>query len=203
MSPCYYTAAAEKWPAIVAAIQAQHAAGRAVLAGTRTLAESECLAGLLTEAGIPHQVLNARQDAGEAELVARAGETGRVTVATNMAGRGTDIRLTPEVTACGGLHVIVCEHNDSRRVDRQLTGRCARHGEPGSYQVFGALDDACFRDIAGAMLLRCGLRLPRLRRVAATLTQYLLERRQRRARAMLLKADLARDELTAFAGNAE
>ena len=90
-------------------------------------------------------VLNARQDREEAEIVAEAGQAGRITVATNMAGRGTDIRLHPAVSEAGGLHVILTEYHESRRIDRQLFGRCARQGDPGSYESIVALDDELFR----------------------------------------------------------
>jgi preprotein translocase subunit SecA len=96
---------------------------------------------LLNERGIEHQVLNAHHVEIEAEIVAKAGELGKVTVATNMAGRGTDIKLQPEVAALGGLHVICSEIHDSARIDRQLVGRCGRQGDPGSVRQYLSLDD--------------------------------------------------------------
>ena len=96
-------------------------------------------------------MLNARQDSEEAEIVARAGEPRRVTVATNMAGRGTDIKLAPEITALGGLHVILTEFHESARIDRQLFGRCARQGDAGSHEAIVSLEDDLFRRHAGAM----------------------------------------------------
>jgi preprotein translocase subunit SecA len=95
----------------------------------------------LAERGIEHQVLNAHHVEAEAEIVADAGAGGKVTVSTNMAGRGTDIRLSEEVTALGGLHVICTEMHDAARIDRQLSGRCARQGDPGTFRQFLALDD--------------------------------------------------------------
>ncbi len=132
---------AAKWAAIVQEVQEVLAAGRAVLIGTRSVDKSERLAAHLQQAGIPHEVLNARRLAQEAEIVAGAGQAGRVTVATNMAGRGTDIMLSEEVRARGGLHVICTELHESRRIDRQLVGRCGRQGDPGTYRQYLALDD--------------------------------------------------------------
>jgi preprotein translocase subunit SecA len=102
---------------------------------------SEKLSALLTEAGLAHRLLNARQDKEEAEIVSQAGQPGRITVATNMAGRGTDIKLPPDSLAAGGLHVIATELHESGRVDRQLFGRCARQGDPGSCDVFASYED--------------------------------------------------------------
>ncbi|GAA4422737.1 preprotein translocase subunit SecA [Bremerella cremea] len=132
-----------KWTAIVDEIRDVHTKGRPVLVGTRTIEKSEHLSKLLEEAGIEHEVLNAHQVAVEAEIVSRAGQPGKVTVATNMAGRGTDIKLGEGVHALGGLHVICTELHDSARIDRQLVGRCGRQGDPGSTRQFMALDDDC------------------------------------------------------------
>jgi preprotein translocase subunit SecA len=115
--------------------------GRPVLIGTRSVEKSEKLSILLHEAGIDHQVLNARQHEKEAQIVALAGQRGRVTIATNMAGRGTDIKPDPEVIEAGGLHVLGTERHEARRIDRQLAGRAGRQGDPGSCQFFLALDD--------------------------------------------------------------
>ncbi len=127
--------------AIVQEIRQVHADGRPVLIGTRSIDKSEQLSQLLRDAGIVHQVLNARQIAAEAEIITEAGQIGRVTVSTNMAGRGTDIRLGPGVAEIGGLSVILTEMHDSARIDRQLAGRCGRQGDPGTYCQFLALDD--------------------------------------------------------------
>jgi preprotein translocase subunit SecA len=117
------------------------ARGQPVLIGTRTLARSTALSEALSRAGIEHQLLNASQDEQEAQIVAAAGQQGAVTIATNMAGRGTDVPLGAGVDALGGLHVIVAELNDNGRVDRQLIGRCARQGDPGTYEYLLSRDD--------------------------------------------------------------
>lgn len=124
------------------ALQAKQVAalGRAVLVGTETVAQSEALSQVLAAQGLAHEVLNARQDQEESRLVAAAGQPGRITVATSMAGRGTDILCTPEVLARGGLHVILCQLNASARIDRQFTGRAGRQGQPGSVQRMLAID---------------------------------------------------------------
>lgn len=136
-----YGTGAEKWRAIADEILELQRIGRPVLVGTRTIDHSQILSSLLSERGIEHQVLNAHQVALEAEIVAKSGERGHVTVATNMAGRGTDIKLPDEVAEMGGLHVICTEIHDSARIDRQLVGRCGRQGDPGSVRQYMALDD--------------------------------------------------------------
>ncbi len=135
------TDADAKWTAVVESVQQLHAEGRPVLIGVRSIDKSEQLGRLLTEVGIDHRLLNARNHAAEAEIVARAGQPGNVTVATNMAGRGTDILLGDGVSEKGGLHVIGTEMHESARIDRQLFGRAGRQGDPGSGQQFLALDD--------------------------------------------------------------
>ncbi len=130
-----------KWDAIVGEVQQMHQLGRPVLIGTRSIDKSELLSSRLQAAGVPHEVLNANLIAREAEIVSHAGERGRVTVSTNMAGRGTDIKLGPGVEELGGLHVIITEMHDSARIDWQLIGRCSRQGDPGTFRYFLALDD--------------------------------------------------------------
>ena len=131
----------EKWRAIVDDVRELRAAGRPVLIGTQSIEKSERLSALLETAGIEHSVLNAKQLAREAEIVTEAGQAGRVTVATNMAGRGTDIKLASGVAESGGLHVICSELHESERIDRQLVGRCARQGDPGTWRQYMSLDD--------------------------------------------------------------
>jgi preprotein translocase subunit SecA len=138
---CIVRSADAKWDAVVAETRQMHFAARPVLIGTRSIDKSEHLSQLLKAAGIEHSVLHARHLEHEAAIVERAGELGQVTVATNMAGRGTDIRLAEGVAAIGGLHVIGTELHDSSRIDQQLFGRCGRQGDPGSCRQFLSLDD--------------------------------------------------------------
>ena len=135
---------AEKVEALVAEIAAAHATGRPVLVGTGSVRESEELASRLAGTGVPCEVLNARNDEREAELVAGAGLFGAVTISTNMAGRGTDIRPDARSLALGGLYVIGTNRHESRRVDDQLRGRAGRQGEPGSSRFFVSLEDPLF-----------------------------------------------------------
>lgn len=139
--PRVHTDENSKWEAICEEVRDLARSGRPVLIGTRSIDRSEALSKCLQEQAIEHAVLNARHAATEAEIIARAGERGRVTVATNMAGRGTDIVLQREVLSLGGLHVICSELHESSRIDRQLIGRCGRQGDPGSYRHYFALDD--------------------------------------------------------------
>jgi preprotein translocase subunit SecA len=130
-----------KWTAIVDEVCRLHATGRPVLIGTRSIDKSELLSKMLSALNIEHQVLNANHIAAEADIVARAGLQGKVTVSTNMAGRGTDIKLGEGVQELGGLHVICTEMHDSSRIDRQLIGRCGRQGDPGTFRQYLGLDD--------------------------------------------------------------
>jgi preprotein translocase subunit SecA len=140
-----YKTTREKFNAVVEEIQQLTGQGRPVLVGTTSVEISEVLSRLLQMRKIPHQVLNAKQHAKEAEIVAEAGKPGTVTIATNMAGRGTDIKLTPESKAAGGLAIIGTERHESRRVDRQLRGRAGRQGDPGTSQFFVSLEDSLMR----------------------------------------------------------
>jgi preprotein translocase subunit SecA len=140
-----YKTQREKYKAIIDEIRECHDRGQPVLVGTISVEVSELLSRLLTRANIIHNVLNAKQNQSEAEIVARAGQKGAVTIATNMAGRGTDIKLGPGVKELGGLHVIGSERHDSRRIDLQLRGRCARQGDPGSSRFYVSLEDNLMR----------------------------------------------------------
>ncbi|WP_231612331.1 preprotein translocase subunit SecA [Novipirellula galeiformis] len=130
-----------KFEAVVQEVQEVHAEGRPVLIGTRSIDKSLIVSRLLNELGIEHKVLNANNVEMEAEIVSAAGERGKVTVATNMAGRGTDIKLADAIEAMGGMHVICTELHDAARIDRQLIGRCGRQGDEGSYRQYLSLDD--------------------------------------------------------------
>jgi preprotein translocase subunit SecA len=188
------------------------AKGRAVLVGTRSVAASERISALLAAAGAEHQVLNAKQDAQEAAIIGAAGQAGRITVATNMAGRGTDILLAPEVKAAGGLHVVLTEFHDSKRIDRQLYGRSGRQGERGSFESLVALDDELFQAYGGRLACWIGARCPAgpdgalpawcvglLRRWA----QWRAESHHADVRAQTLANERETDRLLAFAGRSE
>ena len=164
------------------------------------MAASERLSGLLDQAGLDHRVLNARQDAAEAAIIAQAGRPGQITVATNMAGRGTDIKLAAPAIAAGGLHVIAAELLESRRLERQLFGRGARQGDPGSGCQLLALDDEllalyCPRPLR---VLAGWLGNQALRRLACRAAQAAAERHHARLRRELLAFNQRLDSLLAF-----
>jgi preprotein translocase subunit SecA len=192
--------------AVVIRVATLQAAGRPVLVGTDNVAASLQLSGKLQQAGIAHQVLNALNDAAEAAIVAQAGHQGRVTVATRMAGRGTDIALDAPALAAGGLHVISCQHNPSRRLDRQLAGRAARHGDPGSCEHWicaqpeatGTDNDAA-PGPPDAMVSGAGLQ-DRIAHGRQLWMQWQEEQRRRRVRHHLLEQDLQWERRLAFAG---
>jgi preprotein translocase subunit SecA len=192
----------ERWTAVADRAAELSRQGRPVLVGTRSVEASERLSNLLTERQVQHTVLNARQDQHEAEAVAQAGLPGRITVATNMAGRGTDIRPAAEVLENGGLHVILTEFHESPRIDRQLYGRCARQGEPGTVEAMVSLEDELFVRFA-----------PGLRRFTdwsgtersfpkalALASQTAAERHNRRIRLETLQQDRKTQEMLGFAG---
>jgi preprotein translocase subunit SecA len=198
--------------AVTNAIAREVARGRPVLVGTRTVRASEEISRRLAAGSIPHQVLNARQDADEADCIARAGAARIVTIATNMAGRGTDIKLEESARQAGGLHVIITELHDNQRVQRQLIGRCARQGDPGSWEAILSADDDLIiergpRLSAVMRMLACGngWRGPRhwLALGLLRLVQWRIERRHRRMRINLLIADLDRRDALGFTGISE
>lgn len=189
----------EKWQAVLASIREVHATGRPILVGTRTVAASERLAELLRAEGLEFHLLNAIHHAEEATIVALAGEAGRITIATNMAGRGTDIRLGAGVADRGGLHVIATERHQSGRVDRQLLGRAARQGDPGSAQIFASAEDDLPQRFLPAWLKSWLGRAPR------SVALYLLGQAQAKAeyiafrqRQQVLRNDTWLDESLAF-----
>jgi preprotein translocase subunit SecA len=140
-----YKTKREKFTAVAQEIKGLHAQGRPVLVGTISVETSEMLSRMLKREGLIHSVLNAKYHEQEAEIVSRAGQRGAITIATNMAGRGTDIKLGPGVPEIGGLHVLGTERHEARRIDRQLRGRCARQGDPGSSHFFISLEDDLMR----------------------------------------------------------
>ncbi|KKP27200.1 MAG: Protein translocase subunit SecA [candidate division TM6 bacterium GW2011_GWF2_30_66] len=143
-----------KFKAIVDDVKERHKNGQPVLIGTIAVETSELLSDIFTVSGIPHEVLNAKQHAREAEIVAHAGEAGKVTIATNMAGRGTDIKLTPESLQAGGLYILGTERHESRRIDNQLRGRSGRQGDAGESRFYISLEDELIRIFAGDTLKR-------------------------------------------------
>jgi preprotein translocase subunit SecA len=190
-----FSTAEEKWRAVADAVAAVHATGRPVLAGTRSVAASEALAETLRTRGLECVVLNAKREKEEAEIVAGAGQRGRITISTNMAGRGTDILLGEGISELGGLHVIATERHESRRIDRQLFGRAGRQGEPGSARAFLSIEDDLFRRFAPALLRRPALAGPVCR-----FAQYRAQRQAFHARRGVLDRDTWLDESLAFAG---
>ncbi|HEX2543452.1 MAG TPA: preprotein translocase subunit SecA [Ramlibacter sp.] len=205
-----FARAEDKWQAVRDAIRRSIAQGRPVLVGTRSVGASEHLAQVLEREGLPFSLLNARQDAAEAEIVKAAGQPGRVTVATNMAGRGTDIKLAPGVVDAGGLLVICTERHDSGRIDRQLYGRCARQGDPGECLTFLSLEDEIvetYLPLAGRLAARLAGQHGELpRRLADWLlarAQARAERTHSRTRQDLLRAGQSTEDLLAFSGRGE
>ncbi len=191
---CLYPDGASRWKAVAERAKQLGKHGRPILIGTASVADSEDLSRRLTEAGIAHAVLNARHDATEAQLVAGAGQVGQITVTTNMAGRGTDIELGDGVAERGGLHVICCQHNGAARIDRQLIGRCARQGDPGSAEIMLAADAPGIVQWVPRWLRQRiparGISKPRwLIRVLLGIAQSLEEARRRDQRRALLLRD--------------
>ncbi|AMN41145.1 preprotein translocase subunit SecA [Rhodoplanes sp. Z2-YC6860] len=206
-SDLVYQTSRAKWGAIVDRVAQLHSTGRPVLVGTRSVADSEHISGLLEKAGLKHSVLNARQNRAEAEIVAQAGQPGRVTVATNMAGRGTDIKLAPGVAEAGGLFVIASERHEAGRIDRQLFGRSGRQGDPGEGQAIVSLHDELVRSVFGWLLDRLLARnahLPDwLVRTIFGWAQRITEHRHGGIRKRLLRSDDSLQDLLAFSGRGE
>lgn len=194
---------ASKWHAVMEEIKAVHHQGRPILIGTRNVHVSEKIGEMLDEAGLRYQILNATRLSEEAMIVARAGEKGRITVATNMAGRGTDIKLDPDVSALGGLHVIATEPHETGRVDRQLFGRCGRQGDPGTARMFASMEDEIIvRALKGSEksypMTALSSLLPRPWMV--NFAQWISERRAYKQRLAVLRADRWLEESLSFSG---
>ena len=192
-------------------VAALHAEGRPILIGTRSVESSERISAHLRTAGLAHRVLNAHQDQQEADIIKQAGLKGQITVATNMAGRGTDICLPEAVKTLGGLHIICTERHDSSRVDRQLFGRCGRQGDPGTYEYITSFEDHLlngFKDkklfwvfetlAAGNTSIR---KWPAI--IYVKWVQKLTERRHYRLRWNLMKFDESMESAIAFSGEKE
>jgi preprotein translocase subunit SecA len=171
----------ERWNAVAERAIELSKAGRAILIGTRSVEASEHLGALLAARGAEHTVLNARQDKDEAEAVSRAGMAGRITVATNMAGRGTDIKPEPAVLERGGLHVILTEFHESARIDRQLFGRSGRQGQPGTVEGMVSLEDELLGRFAPLLRALCLKAIPRGGKLAPWLLRLLVRRVQDKA----------------------
>lgn len=198
-----------KWTAVVEDIRLVHETGQPVLIGTRNVRASEVLSSLLDKEGLAHRVLNAVHHEKEAEIIADAGQKGSITVATNMAGRGTDIRLGEGVAEQGGLHVIATERHEAGRIDRQLYGRCARQGDPGSARAYVSLEDELLEQVAplfSRMVVRyiknsCGRIFLRAARWSVSHAQRRAEQKALRQRTEVLRTDKWLDEHIGFAGN--
>lgn len=202
-----YLRETRKWQAIAKRAALLHEKGVPVLLGTRSVSGSEKASAALEALGLPHQILSARQDANEAEIVANAGHKGQITVATNMAGRGTDIKLGPGVAALGGLHVLLSERHDSRRIDRQLEGRCGRQGDPGQTEAFLSLQDELISGRGAAFERRLASVVAvfsaRAAGIFIRMRQRHVERLHARMRRDLLDADRNLADLLGFSGELE
>ncbi|NTV03230.1 MAG: hypothetical protein HGB04_10720 [Chlorobiaceae bacterium] len=195
--------------AVVREVALFHREGRPVLVGTRSVEASERLAGLLEQEGLHFNLLNAILHEKEAEIIARAGEKGSITIATNMAGRGTDIKLGHEVAELGGLHVVLLEHHEAGRIDRQFFGRCARQGDPGSVRAFLCVDDeliqrflpAWLREMLAVFISRD---LPYCREfvgLAVSIAQMSAQSIAFRSRVGVLRKDDWIDDMLSFSGS--
>ncbi len=221
----------QKWQAFIKKISKIHQTGQPILIGTNTVEESKKVSAILAENKFPlremegssekieklfpnpyqHQVLNAMHDQQEAEIIAKAGQIGSITVATNMAGRGTDIALGQGVKELGGLHVISTTRNDARRIDRQLYGRCGRQGDPGSAEAFMSLQDENLADFYSPAMLKviagfCSNNKPLpywLGHIILALPQKWIEHKHYRIRSLLIKQDQQQTKTLSFTGKKE
>jgi preprotein translocase subunit SecA len=206
-----FTTQEQKWAAVTARVEEAHRRGQPVLIGTASVALSEQLSARLAARELPHQVLNARQDADEARIVAEAGCRGAITVATAMAGRGTDILLAPGVAEVGGLYVIATQRAEASRIDRQLFGRCGRHGELGSFEAVLSLEDPPLLLFYPPQIRRLVSRVatagtplfPQLGKVLTRVPQIAEERVYSRMRRRLVDLERSTEDLLAFSGRGE
>jgi preprotein translocase subunit SecA len=203
----YFSTVEDKWEAITERARLLRKERRPVLIGTRSVKASEQLSEMLLAAKLKHVVLSAAQDGDEAEIIARAGEAGAITVATNMAGRGVDIGMDEGVIAKGGLHVILSEMHEAGRIDRQLQGRCGRAGDPGSYEIMLSFEDSLM-EIMGERIPRQTVQLGEKFRAKVAPWLFLwaqrkAERAHSYARRVLLKQDRNLGDMLAFSGRQE
>jgi preprotein translocase subunit SecA len=204
-----FDTADQKWQAVAEEIVRLSQTARPVLVGTRSVGASEKLADMLAARGLEFNLLNAVRHKEEARIVAAAGEQGRITIATNMAGRGTDIKLGRSVADLGGLHVIATERHESGRIDRQLFGRCARQGDPGSAQAFMSVEDELVRRFVPAWLqgrLKSAVAFngPGARQIsqlAISRAQRAAQRMAFRQRRSVLQMDTWLEEALSFSGS--
>ncbi|MDO6563434.1 prepilin peptidase [Amphritea sp. 1_MG-2023] len=204
-----YLTEQEKWQRVAEVTRELVTKGQAVLIGTNSVASSEAISHVLTKVSIAHKILNARQDKEEADIVSMAGQSGAVMVATSMAGRGTDIKLTDETRAAGGLHVVITELQDAARIDRQLAGRSARQGDPGAVSEILSCEDQLIKKMAGPLLRKLlkvisatGLMIPhRLGYHIQQNCQKKLSRNHYKQRLQLIKVDTQRQRTLAFTGD--
>ncbi|MEO6031784.1 MAG: hypothetical protein ABIP61_07770, partial [Burkholderiaceae bacterium] len=205
LPPRLFEHAGARWAAVSERVAALQAAGRPVLIGTDSVSDSLALSARLHAASIAHRVLNALHDADEATIVADAGCAGCVTVATRMAGRGTDIGLDARAAAAGGLHVLSCQDNPSHRLDRQLAGRAGRAGDPGSTEVwllrrFSGSSPSLSADTLGVWTAPHSAGMARMARIGQRWRQWLTERRRAARRTELLREDRHWERRLSFAG---
>ena len=201
----------QKWEYVARRVAALHEAGVPVLIGTRSVAASETASAALAAHSLEHTLLSAKQDQAEAQVVAQAGQAGAITIATNMAGRGTDISLAEGVAEKGGLHVILTERHEAGRIDRQLAGRAARQGDPGSFEAVLSLDDALLLPVKDGIVARLiapwlrsdGSLAHRIRVAWIRYAQWRTERSQAAVRRHLLKSDRHMGKTLSFSGRPE
>ncbi len=206
-----YKTNTQKWQALIQHVTKVHLTGQPILIGTNTVLDSKSISAILLENNLPHQVLNALQDQQEADVIALAGQLHSITVATNMAGRGTDIALGTGVVEIGGLHVIATTRNDARRIDRQLYGRCARQGDLGSTAAYMCLQDRNLADFYSPAMLKIisafclqNKALPHwLGNIILTLPQKWTEYQSCKTRRMLIAQDRKKAKTLSFTGQME
>jgi len=206
-----YKSTEHKWAAFIKRVMHIHKQGRPLLIGSQSVSDSKYISDLLNANNLNHHLLNAQQDADEASIISKAGELNSITVATNMAGRGTDISLSDAVKEVGGLHVISTNRNDARRIDRQLYGRCARQGDPGSAEAYLSLADDNLTQFYPSFFLSLisvliwpNKSLPNfLAKRLLSLPQKRTERHHFQTRRLLMKQDKSQEKMMSFTGRME